>query len=251
MIKTLLTASSLLLVAMNSSANALNESQLSCLLEPSQLVEISSEVPGVIAEVSGERGRTVKKGQVLLKLSSGVERAALSLARAKVDFAKRKVKRNQDLFKKGLLSDHERDEMVTEQRVAELEVRVALERVKQRAVTSPIDAVVVKRDVSVGEYVDEKPVMTLASLNPLHAEVILRASQYGQVEEGMKVTLKAGPQHPEQQATVKYVDKVIDAASGTFGIRLELPNPELKIPAGVKCGVDFSVAKLAESQPAQ
>ena len=40
-------------------------------------------------------------------------------------------------------------------------------------------------------------------------------------------------------AVVKVVDRVIDAASGTFGVRLELPNRERKIPAGVRCRVRF------------
>ena len=33
--------------------------------------------------------------------------------------------------------------------------------------------------------------------------------------------------------------RVLDAASGTFGVRLELPNPQRKIPAGVRCSVAF------------
>jgi membrane fusion protein (multidrug efflux system) len=40
-------------------------------------------------------------------------------------------------------------------------------------------------------------------------------------------------------AEVKIVDKVIDAASGTFGVRLELPNPNYRLPAGLKCKVIF------------
>ena len=30
------------------------------------------------------------------------------------------------------------------------------------------------------------------------------------------------------------------AASGTFGVRLELPNPDFKLPAGLKCTVRFT-----------
>jgi hypothetical protein len=40
-------------------------------------------------------------------------------------------------------------------------------------------------------------------------------------------------------ATVKVVDRVIDAASGTFGVRLELPNRQRAIPAGARCRVRF------------
>jgi hypothetical protein len=38
---------------------------------------------------------------------------------------------------------------------------------------------------------------------------------------------------------VKVVDRVIDAASGTFGVRLELPNRNGKVPAGIRCRVRF------------
>jgi hypothetical protein len=41
------------------------------------------------------------------------------------------------------------------------------------------------------------------------------------------------------QSTVSMVDRVVDAASGTFGVQIELPNPKLTIPAGVKCRVSF------------
>jgi len=42
-----------------------------------------------------------------------------------------------------------------------------------------------------------------------------------------------------RQARVVIVDHVVDAASATFGIRLELPNPDNRIPAGIRCRVRF------------
>jgi multidrug efflux pump subunit AcrA (membrane-fusion protein) len=40
-------------------------------------------------------------------------------------------------------------------------------------------------------------------------------------------------------ATVSIVDPVIDAASGTFSVRLDLPNPDGQIPGGLHCTVKF------------
>jgi len=40
-------------------------------------------------------------------------------------------------------------------------------------------------------------------------------------------------------AKVTVVDRVIDAASSTFGVRLIMPNPGNRIPAGIKCKVRF------------
>jgi hypothetical protein len=40
-------------------------------------------------------------------------------------------------------------------------------------------------------------------------------------------------------AEVKLVDRVIDAASGTFSVRLEIPNPKHEIPGGLRCTLSF------------
>ena len=41
------------------------------------------------------------------------------------------------------------------------------------------------------------------------------------------------------KAEVTVVDQIIDAASGTFGVRLTLPNPKNTIPVGLKCKIRF------------
>ena len=37
----------------------------------------------------------------------------------------------------------------------------------------------------------------------------------------------------------RYIDRVVDAASNTFGVRLEIANPEYEVPGGVRCDVRF------------
>jgi hypothetical protein len=57
------------------------------------------------------------------------------------------------------------------------------------------------------------------------------------------------PEVPGDQvhvATVGIVDRVIDAASGSFGVQLELPNPEHRIPGGLRCRVRFLDASESE-----
>lgn len=220
---------------------SLNNAQLSCLLEPSKEVELSSEVPGLLQKITVQRGDTVKEGDVIASLTSRVERAALETARARVDFAKRKVKRNEVLYKKGLLSDHERDELLTEQRVAELTARESYVRLQQRQTKSPLSGVVVERYSDPGEYVDEEPLLKIVTLDPLHAEVVLRSELYGHVHKGMRVDIyPEGPLNQVYPGQVDLVDPMIDAASSTFGVRVTLANPEQKIPAGLRCRVSFT-----------
>jgi hypothetical protein len=46
------------------------------------------------------------------------------------------------------------------------------------------------------------------------------------------------------------VDRVADAASGTFGVRLSLANPDYRIPAGLRCKLSSFIGE-SESTPAQ
>jgi len=79
----------------------------------------------------------------------------------------------------------------------------------------------------------------LAALNPLNAEVIIEGKSYGKVEIGMQVTVIAAGQ--TVIGVVDIVDQVIDAASGTFGVRITLPNAGMALPAGLACEVQFPV----------
>ena len=68
----------------------------------------------------------------------------------------------------------------------------------------------------------------------------LPARRYGSLKLGAVVEIK--PEAPfagSYKATVRVVDPVIDSASGTFRVRLELPNPKGEVPAGVKCLAAF------------
>jgi RND family efflux transporter MFP subunit len=210
------------------------------LLAPNEVVEFSSQVPGVIEQLNVERGDEVKKGQILARLKSGVEKAAVNLAKARVEFGQRKANRNAELYKKQLLSVHDKDELETEIQKAQLELAEAEERLKLRTIQSTTDGVVVKRTGAAGAYVYETPFVTVARIDPLNVEVIVPAAYFGMIKKGSSArVLLDKPIEGSYQAKVVIIDQVIDAASGTFGVRLELPNPKLALPAGLKCQVVF------------
>ncbi len=85
-------------------------------------------------------------------------------------------------------------------------------------------------------------------INPLNVEVILPVQMFGTVDVDMLATVK--PEEPVggvYTAKVKIVDRFIEAASGTFRIRLELPNPDYRLPHGLKCKVIFQNSLQKES----
>jgi multidrug efflux pump subunit AcrA (membrane-fusion protein) len=109
-----------------------------------------------------------------------------------------------------------------------------------RTIHATVDGVVTERLMAPGDYVGETPILKIASLDPLKVEVIIGARRYGTIRKGMRAEIR--PESPVGGAyigKVAIVDKVIDPASSTFGVRIELGNPGLRLPSGLKCRVRF------------
>ena len=240
-----------------------------CVIEPEQVVKLASQATGIIARLDADRGDRVSKGQVLGTLSDEVERASLALARARAtndhDIAagqarliwlQRKFERASQLVTGNLVSRNTSEEAEAEMKVAENQLRLAVLNhevarlevaqaealLRQRALVSPLDGVVMERLLRPGEFRhDQAPVFTLAQINPLRVEVFVPAALHGRIRPGMLGdVVPEAPLTGQFQATVTVVDAVMDAASGTFGVRLTLPNPDLALPAGIRCTVRFA-----------
>ena len=241
-----------------------------CIIQARQNVEIRSPVEAVIESVRVRRGDRVSKGQILVTLESGPERAALALARSRaeaigeikaaetrVDITRKKLQRAEELYKKNFMSSNALDEADAEhklaieelrraqenRKIAELEARRAAEVLALRTIRSPFNGVVVEVLLKPGEFgaiTFKDPIMKLAEIDPLLVEVLLPVNLYGKIRMGQRATvMPEAPIGGTYETVVKIVDRVLDAASGTFGVQLELPNKKRAIPAGVRCRVQF------------
>ena len=246
------------------------------LIQPSEVVDIGTPMRGVITIIKVEKSDEVKAGDILVELNSSVEEAAVNrayaqskitgeikLQQAKLNFAKRAYNRIDDLFTNNAISTQKKDEAETKvaiarnrlqkakenQTLAKLDLKRAKAMLEQRRITSPISGVIMERFVSPGEFVDDKPLLRVACIDPLKVEVVLPATMFGHIKKGMKASVKSELQLQKQKyyATVDIVERVIDSASGTFRVRLALPNPDYIIPGGLKCSVHFLGLKGAAS----
>jgi membrane fusion protein, multidrug efflux system len=91
-----------------------------------------------------------------------------------------------------------------------------------------------------GDYVGENPIFKLASIDPLKVEVVVPARRFGAAKKGMKAEVRPeAPLGGVYAGRVTIVDRVVDAASSTFVVRVDIANPSLKLPSGLRCRVRF------------
>jgi RND family efflux transporter MFP subunit len=213
---------------------------LECLLEPHMSVKIGTPVPGALSGVFVDRGDMVKKGQRVAQIDSRQQVAAVDLSRERAAYAKRRVERNKELVEQDLMSTQDSDDMETDAQLAALELVEQETRVEIRNIRSPVTGVVVERFKGPQEYVQETDILEIAQIDPLNVEVVVPVRYFGRIEMGSTAMVALEePVGGTYEAKVTVIDRVIDAASGTFGVRLEIPNKKHKIPAGLRCNVSF------------
>ncbi len=260
----------LLVLILVGRAGAVDFTDADCIIEPHVSVDLSTSVDGIVEQILVDRGDRVKKGDVLVRLEAGVERAAVKQARLRTQqkaeieiaasqlaFARKKRDRTMQLFTDNAISELAKDEVDLEVETAMLELRRAnenharavldLERAQEilnlRRIVSPIDGIVVRRLVAPGESIGEQQtvLLELVQIDPLNVELVVPASEFGRFELGsMLVVTPRPPGTGTYEAKIEIIDPVIDASSGTFGVRANLPNPTLDIPAGLICTAAFA-----------
>lgn len=241
-----------------------------CLIEPNQIVEIRSAVEGVIEKVLVARGDRVRTGQVLVQLDSAAEASAAELARyrsqmggriaiakSRLDYASKKLNRQQELQAKNFVTAQARDDAEAEKHISEAELldaqenrevaryehRHAADLLNRRTLRSPFNGVVMDRMLNPGDLAEagtgRKAILKVAQVEPLRVEAILPIAAYGRLKT--KTTAEVIPEGVGVRlaGTIVVIDSVFDSASGTFGVRLELPNAAGDVPAGIRCRVDF------------
>ncbi|GEO98818.1 efflux RND transporter periplasmic adaptor subunit [Methylobacterium haplocladii] len=250
---------------------AAQETRVDCVVEPAQKLKIGSATLGILKSVPVNRGTTVNAGDVIARLDSSVEEANVALSRAqaesvatieaqetRVELYKRRLDR-QSRLSKGIVTQERLDQVeadyeigrrdlqteILKRKLAGIELMRAEAQLELRMIRSPIRGIVTERLMSAGEFVrQDSAIFTLVQLDPLYVEAYLPVSRWKEISLGMATTVELDqPIGGTYEAKVTVVDHVFDAASGTFGVRLELPNPDFKLPGGQRCKVGFPSAQ--------
>lgn len=239
-----------------------------CVARPKSVVELGSSDQGIITALKVDRGDVVEGGTVVAELDSELQALNVELSKlkaesdvdirssaARIAFREAETQRAQSLFDRDVVSTRALEEAKIEghlaelaletsrlqQRMAEVEYSQARVLLQRRQVRSPVAGLVIALEAAPGEYVyEQKHLMKIAEIDPLHVEAFLPVSEYGKISVGtLGEVAMDEPIGGEHAARVTVVDRVFDPESRTFGVRLELPNPDFALPAGMICTVRF------------
>ena len=224
-------------------------------IEPVTLVEVGTQVSGIVSRIFVDYNTVVKKGQVIAELDKVNLMSELSTAQANAASAKAQLKyqtdnhaRYKQMYDKGLISanDYESARLSYEQARQQYQTSLnSVDRAKTNlgyaTITSPIDGIVLKRAVEEGQTVaasfSTPTLFTIAKdLTDMRVIADIDEADIGEVKEGQRVTFTVDA-FPDDVFTgcVTQVrqEATTESSVVTYECVISAPNKDLKLKPGL------------------
>ncbi|MEQ9406126.1 MAG: efflux RND transporter periplasmic adaptor subunit [Fuerstiella sp.] len=230
--------------------------------EPYADISMAASEMGTLSSVRVREGDLVKAGQLLAGLDDAVLQASLQVAAAgmaaagdlesattQLDLKKVEQQKLKELFSRNHASQQELDRVQGEVRIAEARVQSAREdleirrleharieaQLKQREIRSTIDGVVVEVRKDLGEFVSpsDPVVARIVQLDPLLVVFSVPTERRSTVTTDQPVAVRLAGSS-DVRGIVEFVSPTADPSSGTFRVKVRLPNPQGALHGGEK-----------------
>lgn len=237
------------------------------------VAEVRPQVTGIVKERLFTEGSLVAAGQPLYQLDDATYRAdynsakaQLERAMASVDLARFNAERAEKLITSKAISEQDLKSARAELRQAEADVGVAKARVDAAEVelnyariTSPIDGRIGKSTVTRGALVtadQANPLATVQQLDPIYVDLTRSATELlnlrrelssgaARATDGVPVTiiLEDGTEYAHE-GQLAFSDVAVDPMTGSYALRVVVPNPDHLLMPGMYVRATVSNAVL-------
>lgn len=248
-------------------------------LEAVTTVQVGSQVSGTVMELGADFNSIVRKGQVIARLDPSlletqIEQMRANLVRSEADVerlkvsledARTKLKRAEDLAKRSLIPASELEAAQVNVKSVEAQLRSSAAQVTQSraslsqaqvnlehtVISSPIDGIVISRNVDIGQTVAASlnaPVLFLlaADLTKMQVRANIDEADVGRIRPGQPVSF-----HVDAYPTDDFEGKVSQVRLQpsvvqnvvTYVTVIDVPNPNLRLKPGMTANVTIEIAR--------
>jgi membrane fusion protein (multidrug efflux system) len=200
-----------------------------------QGVTVSADLPGIVSEITFDSGKSVRAGDVLLRLDTREEQAQLVAAEAQDALAHANLKRMQGLLEQGIIAQADYDQAVAEHKQADARITELHATIDRKEIRAPFDGILGIRQVNLGQYLKAgDAVVPLQSMHPIYDDFSLPQQDVARVAAGREVRVTAGGKSDgELTGKITAIDSVVDPATRNVQVQATLANPQGRLRPGM------------------
>lgn len=209
-------------------------------------VVVSSKVGGTVLKLLVEEGNKVNKGDIIAQLDNSELEAVYKQAKANSILAYNNLKRTEELSSKGYASPQALDVAKASYDAAKASEDLASIRLKDATITAPVSGYVLIKSIEEGELASAgSSIVTLGDLTNVYMMVYVSETQVGRIKLSDRVYIFSDSYSNERfEGRVTYISEKAEFTPKTiqtkeervtqvFGVKVEVPNPDLKLKPGL------------------
>jgi membrane fusion protein (multidrug efflux system) len=198
-------------------------------------VTVSADLPGIVAKITFDSGRSVRAGDVLVQLDTSQEQAQLQAAEAAHDLAKLSFDRIRGLNEKGVTSKAEDDRAEAELKQADARVAEIRAIIERKTIRAPFAGILGIRQVDLGQYLTGgAPVVPLQTLNPIYVNFAVPQQEVGTLAVGAEVHLAVeGKSGPQAAGRITAINSIVDEATRNVQLQATFDNADRSLHPGM------------------
>lgn len=212
------------------------------------VAQVAALTSGVVQRLHVDVGAAVVKGQVLAEIAStdvSSARAELATAQSRLNLTEAALKREEQLFAKGISARQELEQVQAEREAA----GATLEQARQRlalygggrgggatvALRSPLTGIVAERSVVAGQSIlPETPLFTVVNLSSMGIELSLPADRIDLARTGAPIeALFDGMEGERFTGKIVQIAPALDGQTRLLKVQAEVENPQQVLKSGL------------------
>ena len=211
-------------------------------------IDLRSEISGVLREIRFAEGALVEKGQLLVQIVDAEYVAERDRARHRVELARLREARQQDLLAQGLTSQEEYDLALSQLNVLQAELRLAEAELEKTQIRAPFRGVVGLRSVSRGAALTPQTrIAGLQKIDVVKIEFSVPESQAGRIRVGETIGFRVKGNEREHTGEIYALEPNVDSETRSLRARARCANPDGALLPGAFADVELAINEIDDA----
>ncbi len=218
---------------------------LSGSIEPNEVINLRSEISGIVEELNFSEGGNVSNGQMLIKINDAELRAQLTQAKTRNSLAAENERRAKLLLQKEAISQEEYDIASADYRTAEAQIQLIEAQLIKTAIRAPFSGTIGLRNISKGSYITPTTdIAQLVDVRKVKLEFSIPERYATKVKIGSSVRFTVQGTNEEFSAKIYAVEPLVETATRTLRVRAVADNSNSRLIPGTFANVIFPLETI-------
>ena len=212
-------------------------------LTADEMIEIKSEVDGVVRQINFNEGEPVEQGRLLIQIDDGKLAASVAEAEANFKLSQANFERIRQLLKDRLVAPQEFDQTSATFDVNRATLELKRQLLKDTRIVAPFAGTTGARMVSPGQVIAKNTTLTwLVQMDPVKVEVNVPERFLNQLKLGQEIELNVASLPGRKfQGRVYFIAPQIDTNTRTALVKARIANPKQELRPGMFANLELAL----------